>query len=44
LADETVQVHEDSTRKVLPGTRLGEEGVERVVLDVDRFLRGNLAV
>jgi hypothetical protein len=39
-----VKVHEDSTINMLPGTRLGEEGVERVVPDADRLLRGNLAL
>merc|ERR1719324_197716 len=39
-----LQVDEDATRHVLAGTRLGEEGVERIVTTTDRLVARHLAV
>ena len=39
-----LQVDEDTARHVLAGTRLGEEGVERIVTTTDRLVARHLAV
>jgi hypothetical protein len=42
--DGWLQVDEDSPGDVLPGSRLGEEGVEAVVPGADGLVRGHLAI
>ena len=39
-----LQVDEDTSRHVLAGARLGEEGVERVITATDRLVARHLAV
>jgi len=42
--DSGLKVNEDGTGDVLAGTRLGEEGVERVVTSTDSLVRGHLTI
>jgi hypothetical protein len=44
IDDGRLQIHEDATRDVLPGTSLGEEGVESIITTTNGLVRRHLTI